>query len=901
MNTKTTLILLLAAAVAGLVFVIAKPWEKPPADPVPESGSKALFSDAASASSAAGGQSTRAKPEGIDRVEVILPDGRRSFAKREAHWMMLEPIEAPATGYEVDQIVSTITDLKYTRSYAKDDENRPKDNDTKLGQPLAVVRLLKGDKPEAEVTVGARVAIGTGNYFRIAPGDEIYQSETDLSGKFNKRLDSYRDRQVLRFNLQDARRVTVEGSQSYTLIKEGAEWMVETPVRARADKAKVEGLIRPLTSLSVQEWQSDDPTGYARYQLDQPRLKVTVETEETRPARLTAGDPAVTQPADTQPSVKKASYTLMVGGTTGTATNSYFARLANAPWVFSLSDYTVKQVALPLTELQDKAIAKVDQTKVKKVEIEAGGQSTTLSKSGVAWTFADGTQADATAVAGLLKAVAELRATNYADPKLAGLTGDWTKPRARLSFTMEGQVQPVTVLVGTPTASGRMVYVRNAAEEPVAAVSEDLVEPLLQPPVSYRDRLVTTVPTDRVSIIEIARASAKPVTLEKKDNKWSMRTPIEGPTDNNSVRSILGDFSRLQAKRVAGVGDKAAFGLDQPEVTVSLWIDRLSELPNAKVVGASSQPAASRPAIAPSLAPAPANQATSTQPTASQPAAADATELKRRIEKIEELLKYQHENPDREKKEVTELLEKQLAERKAQYAAATQAAPAIATQPAVVVAASQPAASQPTGPELRRLFISQKDGKTFACLDDGPTIWEMDERIHQDATAEFHDRQITSFTVADVAELSFERADGALTLRKSGDEWRYVNDPLVPIEKQKVTDVLNVLRELKTHRYTDYAAGDLGQYGLSEPSVRVVLGLSGGQRTEIRLSAAGPANDPDKSRYAVVAGSNKVFLLKEDQAKRFDQKIEDFAKPAAPAGGPSAPPPQELPGGFDLE
>ena len=107
-----------------------------------------------------------------------------------------------------------------------------------------------------------------------------------------------------------------------------------------------------------------------------------------------------------------------------------------------------------------------------------------------------------------------------------------------------------------------------------------------------------------------------------------------------------------------------------------------------------------------------------------------------------------------------------------------------------------------------------------------------------------------------------------------------MEDPVVPIDKQKVTDVCNALREIQTHRYVDYDADDLAGYGLAGDVDRVAVTLSDRRRIEILLSATGPAGDPDKSRYALLAGTRKVFLLKGEQADKFQQKLEDFEKTA---------------------
>ncbi|HOJ54746.1 MAG: DUF4340 domain-containing protein [Phycisphaerae bacterium] len=875
MNLKTTLFLALAALVATLLWAVSeKPWKTVEDAPKkPETVEKALF---------------ETPLEGIDRVEVVLRDGeRRSFKKEGDKWQMTEPLDAPANNYEVDQIVDGVTRLKYDRAYKKG-EKGPSESTSGLNKPI-VVKLYKGDELKADLAVGSPLPTGTGTYIRLAGTDEIRESTSNLVSTFNKRLDSYRDKVVVKFNTKDVRRIKVEGEHNYVLAKDGDEWTIESPVRGRADKEKANSLASAMSNLYAQHWQDDNPVTYDAFGLDRPRVKVTVETQVEVPAKYKPDDPAATRPADTQPSTETRTYAIAIGGLTGSATPTYFARLDSRPWVFSLAEYTVKNLRTPLADLQDKTLAKVEQVKVKKVEVQADGESMTLTRGDdQKWTFPDGTVADNAAVDDLIRAVAEMKATSFVNPADQGEVQDWTKPRARVSLTQEGRAEPITLLVGRPTPSGRMVYVRNAAEEPVAAVNEDVVAPLLLPPVSYRDRLVLSVPRERLSKIEIARKDAPAVTLVNRNSQWSLQSPIEAPADNDAVRNLLGDITTLQAKRVAGMGDKAKFGLDKPDVTLAVWIDRLTDQPNTVVVP-TTQPAATQPATT--------QPAASTRPATTRPVKDLATQIK----DVQDLLEYQRTHPETENKLATEMLRQQLNELLAQAAtqpayahlatqpAATQPA---ATQPAVAAAATQPAAevtaTRPTGPEVRRLFLARKDDKTYVALEGSEMIWELDNRIYDDATTEMHQHQIVKFEVPNVVELSFEDAKGVLTFRKSGEEWRYVTDPLLPIDKQKVTDVLNGLREIKTHRYVDYAAADLAKYGLGDDAQRLVISQENGQRTEILLSKTGPANDTDKSRYAVVVGTKKVFLLKEDQARKFEQKLDDFVKSDKPAGSPTA-------------
>ncbi|GMU22642.1 MAG: hypothetical protein AMXMBFR13_27270 [Phycisphaerae bacterium] len=839
---------------------LAKPWEAT-TPKEQEKAVKPLFAD-------------DSKPKDVDRVEMVLKGGeQRTFVKEGEDWRMTQPVEAMANKWQVDQIVRDVSDLKYDKIYAKDDKARPGDKISGLTEPNATVKLFSKDKLQAELAIGSRLPTGKGQYVRLAGTDSIYESESDLSSVYNKRLSALRDSRVLKFETKDVQRVTVEGQQNFVLVKSGDNWLIESPIRGRADKSKADGIISPLTYLSAQEWKDDEPSSLKPFGLDPARVKVTVETRREVPPKVAPGEPH-TQPTDTQPSMEDKTYVLLVGGPTETSGASYFAKLQSSPAVFSISEHTVKQIAPPLPELQDKTLAKIEPAKVKKIEAQTPGGNMVLTRNEKGeWAFADNTPADTAAVDDLLNAVKGLQATAFADAREQLIPQDWNKPRSKIAITQEGQLEPVTLLVGSASASGRMVYVRNQAEEPVAAVPEEAVVPLLLPPVSYRDRQVLNVARDRVDRMEITRQDQPKVVLTKANNKWSMAEPVSADADADAVRNVLTDLATLQAKRVAGLGSKEKFGLGKPDVTLAVWVQPVTALPNAKVVGQTTQPA------------------TTTQPAGTTTRPVD---LAKEIEKLESLLQYQREHPETENKMATQMVQEKLDELRAQAATQPGVAERATTQPTVTADAT-PAAEPAPQPTIHHLHMSRRDGKVYANLDNGQMVWELDDRVYEDATAEMHDRQVTKFEIANVVDLTFESPEHAVVaLRKTGEEWKYLPDPLVPLDKQKVTDVLNALREIKTHRYVTYAAEDLGKYGLAGNVWKLIVGLDNGQRTEIVLSNSGPENDPDKSRYAVAAGSKKVFLLKEDQAKKFEQKLVDFEKTDKPKTADAA----EEPAGF---
>jgi hypothetical protein len=893
MNTKTTLVLaILAVAVAACLVFIIKPWEAPKAAPEEEqkSTAKALFDP---------------KPTDVDRVEVTVRGEpvKRVFKKDADGWTMLSPTTCPSNDITFE-LINKVTDAKYLKEYPVGDKYRPDDSVTRLNNPTATVKLMKGDQVVAELTVGGRLGTGKGTYIKRGGSNSIYESQEQstydsLSEAFTKKVSTYRNKRVLNVKLEDVREVQASGLSSYKLVKSGQNWLIEQPDRGRADKSAVESnVVNPLIGLSVQDFVDDAPVSGKPYGLDQPRLTLAVTSTKTVPPKVKPGDPN-TNPADTQPSTEPVVNTLLVGGPTGDG--NYYGQLKSAPWVFTLSSSTVDNLSKKATDLRDKVLAKIENAKVIKVVSTTSGGEMTLTKKNAKWSFADGTVSDTTAVDDLIKAVADLKATEFADTSKLLVPINWDKPVARVTLTQEGEANPVTVLVGPESASGKMVYVKNAAEDAVAVAYEDQVAQLLAGPVAYTDRQILQFPQERATTLEVARTGGEAVTLKQEKNVWSIVSPIQATADSGAVRNLLLDLSSLRAKRVAGK-DKAACGLDSPAVTLAVHVAPLTADPKVKVVS-----------TAPATKPAATRTATTTKPASTQPGKKPTLQdlldytlglpkeqqnplainmLKEMIAKEkaaatqpttqaatrpskhppgmspEELLEFQKTLPkDQQNPKATEMLQKVIAERKA--------------------ADTQPAASQPAPkPTIYRLMVAQKDGKTYACREGNDLVYELENKIYDDATAELHDRQVTKLDTATVTELALATGGGELVFNKSGEAWTYAGDPVLPIDKAKVDEVLNAIKDLKTHRYVAYQAADMGKYGLAGQTSRVSVVAEGGRRVEMLVSVTGPAGDPDKSRYAVLAGSKAVFLLKGDQVDKFTKKIDNFEKSSTPAPSP---------------
>ncbi len=909
MNMKTTLVLaLVALVVVGVAFFVMQPeGTTTTAQGNGEENADKVVTDFESEDVAK-----------VDRVEMeTRTGGKMIFEKQGDDWMMLEPMSARAARYSLENILRRMTDLEYVDAYEKDDEGYPSEKQTGFGAPVArLAAYIDGDK-KVDLVFGKTPLMGKGQYLRRGGEETVLVAGEDLTQTFRRKPQDFRDKQLIKRDLADVARVEVSGATNFHLARDGDDWILEEPVKMRADKSRADRVARKVVSLSVSDWIDDAPTSYALFGLDEPTLTVTAQLEREVPAEPKEDADAESDEPET--TVETETLTLLVGGPTSNEGTAHFARFAgeDTPWVFSITDYDRKEISPPITELGDKSLIDIQPNRVTKIEatLPDGGMTLVKSEDGK-WTFENeqGT-ADMVAVLDLMNAVNDLEAENFADPGDPLTQSDWDSPRAKIAITQEGRMKPATLLIGDTSASGKMVFVKNADEQGIAAVRDADVEEILLGPIAYRDRSIMRFPRERAERLNIARRGSDAVTLEKVSGQWKMVGPIEASADASAVRTLLLDLATLRAERVVDVGNREAYGLDDPDVEVTVTVAALTDDPNTEVAG-EEQATEETPegegdeegaetdgdaeASADDAPPGMSIEellefqkslpetAENEDDIAQNPAATKMLEDllaaresgdeeggKKPVYTLEDLLEYtknlptESDDPDviLQNPLMIELLENMIAERDAKAAEES--------------AEDKPEEKQASKPKVGknqfRLALAQQEGKVYAALASNETIYEVGQAQLDNAMAELHDRQIAKFEVADVKEVIFAD-DGQVTLsRVDSSKWKALEDPVLPIDGQKVTEALNDFRDLKTHQYVAYDTDQLEAFGLASEDVsRVSVTLKDGTRTEILVSPKGPENDAGTNRYATVNGSNKVFLLTEEQAEKIDRSLSDF-------------------------
>jgi len=226
-----------------------------------------------------------------------------------------------------------------------------------------------------------------------------------------------------------------------------------------------------------------------------------------------------------------------------------------------------------LFEMRDKAVLDFVVSAVNKVEINTGGQVIRLTreKAGAKplWRFADGGEADPTAVEDMLFMVHGMMAVDILDQGIHPDKMGLTKPWGGVVLELEGGGKKGLIVGGKVTGRDER-YVRRLDGGPVMVVQKTSLERFGQMNrFKLSQRRMFKVERDDVVALSVERGG-QAVKFAKQGGQW-VRTQPPGDEKSGEVASLLvWDLVNLKWQKILGTTGLA--GLDKPSIVIKLTI-----------------------------------------------------------------------------------------------------------------------------------------------------------------------------------------------------------------------------------------------------------------------------------------------------------------------------------------
>lgn len=260
----------------------------------------------------------------VRTISLVKPDVPAiQLSRTDGAWTITEPGQWPADAGEVGGLLSALQALR-----AQDFIDQPEEGTTYgLDAPrLRVTLSLKDAEAPKGVLLGGD-APGTPKtiYARAADNGTIYKLPSWTLANLDKDVAKLRDRQVLAFDADAARQVTVtpRGGPAVTLRRaDDGTWSVEGSTGTPKESA-ITRFVSDLRQTKPADIVSDNAADFPTYGLDDPDLRITVTGREESPIG--------TLLATTQ------------GGTDDGGDRYYFAR-EGSPTIYSGAQYLFTRI-----------------------------------------------------------------------------------------------------------------------------------------------------------------------------------------------------------------------------------------------------------------------------------------------------------------------------------------------------------------------------------------------------------------------------------------------------------------------------------------------------------------------------------------------------------------------------
>ena len=733
-------------------------------------------------------------------------------------WHMIAPQQFKAVSWEVDKFERQLGALTYQISHEPGQPGAVTADEAGLDPPRATVTLSDAEGNSATVQIG-KPASEQSTYIRLDGSDRIYVGNSSLSNLFKAKAFEYRNRELFRFDIDDVTRLEIIDRSkpsepiTYAFVPDGARWMMESPVTARAT-SKVADALRSLSILNAVQWVDDASDRRSVFGLDSAALTIRIRVErevQTPDPEDTDGDAAAEPDEDPQsqeqgpPKIEIKTYELHIADRwpIGEETKRYL-RLGDESAVATIMKTTADRFRPVMQDWRDMQVSSADVTAATRIALTTPQGSATLVKDGDRWSFAaDDSPAEASVVTGLLNAIRDLKAVAFVEPKPDELPSmGFDAPRVDIRLTIAGVDGEERITVGghTDATTKRLTYVRRNESGSLSKVKSSDIQALIEGPLAYRDRAILNLPSDGLERITLSTVSPctderMTITLAKDEGAWSMVEPVSAPVRSDRIEKLVEALGGLRAEKIVTEADElSAYGLHTPSATVTVTV----QPPTQYRIEESTE------------------DADDGEPPSDEEDAEDAP---------------------------------------------TPAAKTVEVRPP---------------PQTWEMILTKHEGRFFAKRSDRRFIYAVSGDFYGQLFEEYRKPEVWTFDRSDVQRFSIRNGDSTHVFVRREERWVYQAEPDLPIDPKKIDDLLGHIHNLKTERFVRYGVDVPDELGLSPALIAVQVTLADGSEHFLKVSGKRCTSGAQPGFYAMIQGQDGVFLLDRQATAKLNVSLDDL-------------------------
>jgi len=202
-------------------------------------------------------------------------------------WGIKEPIVARVDDGAVQPILSKLEFLAKVRTIREKEAEELPGEDTGLETPGFEVTLRDKEGNEETLQIGDENPLRQNRYARIKGKKEVYLIAKNILETLDKSVLELRAKNAIEIDPSRVKglEISVEGAEPMRLVRRERTWEFEKPLEVRADRDRVERLLRNLEGLRVEKFVSENASrDAAEYGFDKPTVKLSL-LEDDKPLK----------------------------------------------------------------------------------------------------------------------------------------------------------------------------------------------------------------------------------------------------------------------------------------------------------------------------------------------------------------------------------------------------------------------------------------------------------------------------------------------------------------------------------------------------------------------------------------------------------------------------------------
>ena len=520
----------------------------------------------------------------IQTLEIAGPIETIKMERRPAGWFIVSPVEWPAAENATRRILTELQLLERDASFTKAEleKNGLSLADYGLDKPALTLTFVPGSASGGSepspapvvLRVGGETKGGNRQYILSPDGERVLVVNRSLADSLRLTVDQLRNDTLFSIPYFEVSSLSVQvaaaNNLNVRLRLEGNRWSFDTPIRARADKAKAQVTINKLNALVARSFppaQSADP---ARTGLASPALRIKLEGINRQETLLVG---ALVNPERKPKPGEPADEAL------------YYAKLEGRQAVFttSISQDLLDTLRQSQETLRDKRILDFDNRITTAIGIRAPGQpELTLQRLETAPSGADaGTwqilnrdqtggspqtaPADSAAVNRLLQQLAYLDAKRFlSDAPSAADLENWgfSRPQREIVLTLADPTaltragnpgSQIVLQLGLASETQGWIYARLDKQDFVYLVDPAILKETPVVARMFREKLMRELPAGAlITGLSLAKMDGTVLYARKlvEPETWAGVLAGENPARREALESLLQQLRTLRAKSI---------------------------------------------------------------------------------------------------------------------------------------------------------------------------------------------------------------------------------------------------------------------------------------------------------------------------------------------------------------